>query len=207
MAGCVETSCHGVGERGECGLDARRRLEADGFAGGQMGTSEVVDAPRATDTPEEQPVSEDIRTSDSTDAKVTQDLIETLVDGEQGFTKAAEHLAADSATIASQFHGYAGERRSMADDLRRMAQRYGDTVDSDGSTAASLHRGWIGLKDALTGTDANAVVKAALQGEEHAISEFEKALDENISADLRTTVQGQLTSIRSTKQALESITG
>lgn len=148
---------------------------------------------------------QDTRTSDSTDAKVTQDLIETLVDGQNGFTQAAEHLADDNAHVAAQFHGFASNRRAMADSLRAMAARYGDVVDSDGSTAAALHRGWIGLKDALTGNSVDAIVNAAITGEEHAISEFEKALDEDISADLRTKVQDQLASIRATKQQLDAL--
>ena len=149
---------------------------------------------------------EDIRTSDSTDAKVTQDLIETLVDGCNGFTQAAEHLADDNAHVAGQFHNFAGSRKAMADDLRGMAARYGDIVDSDGSSLAGLHRGWIGLKDALTGTNVGAVVNAAIQGEEHAVAEFEKALEEDISAELRTKVREQLASIRSTMQELQSVT-
>ncbi len=148
---------------------------------------------------------DDTRTSDSTDAKVTQDLIETLVDGQNGFAQAAEHLADDNPTVARQLQELSATRQTMAEDLRTMAARYGDTVDSDGSGAASLHRRWIGLKDALTGTNVDAVVKAAITGEEHAVSEFEKALDENISADLRTKVEAQLSSIRSVKAELERI--
>lgn len=148
---------------------------------------------------------EDIRTSDSIDAKVTQDLIETLVDGQNGFSQAAEHITDENTHVAGKLHSYSTNRKAMADDLRAMAVRYGDTVDSDGSVVAGLHRGWIGLKDALTGKDVDAVVNAAITGEKHAVSEFEKALDEEISAELRMKVQDQLASIRSTKQELEAL--
>lgn len=150
--------------------------------------------------------SRDIRTSDSTDAKVTQDLIETLVDGQNGFAVAADHLADEDAQVAGRLRGFAGNRKVMADDLRALAVRYGDKVDSGGSAAAGLHRGWIALKAALTGTDVDAVVNAAVKGEEHAVSEFEKALAEDLSTDLRTKVREQLASIRSTKQQLEALT-
>lgn len=149
---------------------------------------------------------DDTRTSDSTDAKVTQELIETLVDGRDGFDQAADHLASDNATVAGRFRELSNQRETMAADLRTMAARYGDTVDSDGTTAAGLHRRWIGMKDALTGNNVNGVVKAAITGEDHAINEYEKALKEDISADLRTKVQDQLSSIRSVKAELESIT-
>ena len=115
-------------------------------------------------------------------------------------------MADDNPQVAGQLRGFASNREAMADDLRSMAARYGDIVDSDGSAVAGLHRGWIGLKDALTGSGIDAVVKSAIKGEEHAITEFEKALDEKISADLRTKVESQLVSIRSTKTQLEGLT-
>lgn len=149
---------------------------------------------------------QDIRTSDSTDAKVTQDLIETLVDGQHGFMVAADHLADDDAQVARRFRSFAGTRKVMADELRALAARYGDRVDSGGSAIAGLHRGWIALKDALTGSDVDAVVNAAVKGEEHAVSEFEDALAKDISTDLRSKVREQLAAIRATKQQLEAIT-
>lgn len=150
---------------------------------------------------------EDTRSSDSTDAKVTQDLIETLVDGQNGYTQAADKMSGDERPdLAARFRDLASERQQMADDLRSMAGRYGDHVDSDGSALAGIHRGWMGLKDALTGTDADAVINAAINGEEHAVSEFEKALDEDVSAGLRSKIETQLASIRAAKQELESLT-
>ena len=54
-----------------------------------------------------------------------------------------------------------------------------------------MHRGWISLKDALTGDDADGVLKAALTGEDHAVSEYEKALQQDLSAGFREVVSRQ----------------
>ncbi len=149
---------------------------------------------------------EDVRSSESTDAKTTQDLIETLVDGQNGYAEAGSKLADDgNLSAAHHFQQMAGEREQMASDLRTMAAEYGDLVDSDGSTAAAAHRVWIGLKDALTGTDASAIIDAAKGGEDHAIEQFEQALGEDISADLRSTVGNQLSRIRSARSQLDRL--
>ena len=54
-----------------------------------------------------------------------------------------------------------------------------------------MHRGWISLKDALTGSSPDAVLKAAQTGEDHAVSEYQKALDADLSDGLRTVVDRQ----------------
>lgn len=130
--------------------------------------------------------------SKSTDEKVTKDLIETLEDGKAGFTKAAERLAeSDRADLAPRFHEFADQRGRFADELRQLAAEYGDPIDEEGSLAGSLHRGWMTLKDALTGDGAEQVLAAAEQGEDHAKSEYSDALAEDLSPHLRTVVERQ----------------
>lgn len=134
----------------------------------------------------------------STDEKVTADLIETLKDGQNGFDHASKRLA-DSGRpdLVSRFEAFAAERRLMAGELETMAASYGDDIDEDGSVVASMHRGWMSVKDAVTGADPTGVLKAAVTGEEHAVEEFTDALDQDISSNLRTVVQRQLDTIRS----------
>jgi uncharacterized protein (TIGR02284 family) len=72
-----------------------------------------------------------------------------------------------------------------------MGHEYGDDVEESGSVAAALHRGWLSLKDALTGDDASGVLGAAVTGEDHAVSEYEKALGEDLSDGFRSVVQQQ----------------
>lgn len=149
---------------------------------------------------------EDIKSANSTDANVTQNLIEVLVDGQKGFADAADKLAGDGAATAAQtFRQFSHRRASMADELRSMARAYGDVVDSDGSSLAAVHRGWISLKDAITGTDSGAVINAATTGEDHAVQTFENALDEEISLDLRMKVADQLTEIRSARDVVAAM--
>ncbi|MEP1124798.1 MAG: PA2169 family four-helix-bundle protein [Ilumatobacter sp.] len=129
----------------------------------------------------------------SVDRKITKDLIETLEDGRKGFADAADKLAdTNRADIAPKFREFAEQRAGFSAELETMAAAYGDDIDEDGSVLAAVHRGWMSLKDALAGSDPDGVLDAAEQGEDHALSEYDKALaNTEISADLRTVVQRQ----------------
>ena len=132
----------------------------------------------------------------SNDRKVTKNLIQILEDGKTGFADAAEKLAeTNRADLATKFRDLANQRARFSAELETMAAAYGDDIDEDGSLLAAAHRGWMSLKDALAGSDPDGVLDAAEQGEAHAVSEYSKALDEDISPDLRQTVQRQLTDI------------
>jgi uncharacterized protein (TIGR02284 family) len=150
--------------------------------------------------------STDRRTAMSTDQKITDDLVETLRDGEQGYAHAADRLRdGENSALADRFLNFSRDRARYAEELRAMAASYGDHVDDSGSVAASFHRTWISLKDALTGSDPAAIAKAAIEGENHAVDEYERALDADISAGLRATVAHQLARIRAARAELELI--
>ncbi|WP_420452892.1 ferritin-like domain-containing protein [Ilumatobacter sp.] len=133
----------------------------------------------------------------SQDARVTKDLMETLADGRKGFSDAAEKLAdSNRSDLASKFRELSEQRAGFHAELETMAAAYGDDIDEDGSVGAAVHRGWMSLKDALSGSDPDGVLDAAEQGEDHALSEYKDALDKDISADLKTTVQRQYSAIQ-----------
>ncbi len=133
----------------------------------------------------------------STDARVTKDLMETLKDGEEGFASAAEKLAdSDRRDLAAEFRALSQQRGQFYRELESLAASYGDDIDESGSVAGTLHRAWMSIKDALSGDDPNGILDAAEQGEDHAVSEYEDALDKDISPGLRTVVQRQYDEVK-----------
>ncbi len=142
----------------------------------------------------------------STDEAVTKDLIETLEDGEEGFRKGAEKLAdSDAPELAATFRQFSEQRASFSAELRTMADNYGDHIEESGSIAAAAHRGWMSLKDALTGSDPKGVLDAAEQGEDHAVKTYKKALDADISDGLRSVVQRQSIDVKSAHDKVRSL--
>ena len=142
----------------------------------------------------------------STDESVTKELLETLEDGNDGFSKGAEKLSElGAADHAATFEGFARQRTQFADELQGMARAYGDDPDRSGSIAATLHRGWMSLKDALTKDTPTSIFEVAAQGEDHAVSEYEKALQADISTELRAVVQRQLAEVRVARETVKSL--
>ena len=142
----------------------------------------------------------------STDESVTQDLIQTLEDGNDGYTKGADKLdELGESPLASRFRELAEQRTRFADELQSMAAAYGDHVDRSGSVVAALHRGWMSLKEALSASDAKAILDVAKQGEDHAVSEFDKAIDQDISGDLREVVQRQAIEVTAARDSIANL--
>lgn len=133
----------------------------------------------------------------SEDKRVTKDLIETLKDGAAGFATAAERLAdSDRADLAATLRGHSEQRASFAAELEELAARYGDDLDESGSLAAKAHRGWMAVKDAISGSSPSGVLEAAEQGEDHAVSEYDDALAKDLSGDLRGVVERQAAAVK-----------
>ena len=142
----------------------------------------------------------------STDQDVTKDLIETLEDGKDGFAKAAEKLVeTDAPELAVTFRQFSEQRAAFAAELTAMAASYGDRIDESGSVAAAVHRGWMGLKDALAGSDSEGVLDAAEGGEDHVLKEYDKALDADISPELRTVVERQRADVQAAHDTVRSL--
>ena len=128
----------------------------------------------------------------SDDAKAAKELVETLKDGERGFSHAAEKLRdGEHPEWATTLQRLSDQRAGFWREIVDLGHDYGDDVDESGTVAAAVHRGWISLKDALTGDDADAVLKAAATGEDHAVSEYEDALKMDLSAGFREVVVRQ----------------
>ena len=128
----------------------------------------------------------------SDDKQVAKELVETLKDGEKGFASAAEKLRdSDRAEWASTLQRLSEQRAGFHREIVDLGHEYGDDVDETGTVAAAVHRGWLSLKDAVTGDDAGSVLEASLTGEDHAVSEYEKALQKDLSAGFRDVVTRQ----------------
>ena len=78
-------------------------------------------------------------------------------------------------------------------------------MDESGSALAAVHRGWLSLKDSLTGDKPSGVLDAAVQGEDHTVSEYEKALKEDLSEGFRAVVQRQHAEIVAARDEVKAL--
>lgn len=129
-----------------------------------------------------------------------------MKDGERGFAAAAEKLRdSDRAQWATTLDRLSEQRAGFRREIVAMGHDYGDDVDESGSAAAALHRGWISLKDALTGDDAGSVLGAAVTGEDHAVSEYDKALEADLSSGFREVVGRQRVAVVAARDEVKAL--
>ncbi len=120
---------------------------------------------------------------------VLNDLIETSKDGEKGFMKAAED--AEDGKLKSMFSECGKRCRDGAAELQTKVRALGGDPQTSGSAAAALHRGWISLKEAVSSRDDKAILEECERGEDYAKAQYKKALEKDLSADVREIVERQ----------------
>lgn len=131
-------------------------------------------------------------------------LIATTLDSVDGYTKAADD--ATSERFAQLFRDRAAERLQVADQLKVEVRRHGAEPEDDGTILAAAHRAFLGLRDAVTGTDDEAIVKEVERGEDHIKAKFEDALrDDDLEPQSRAVVQQCFTSVQQGHDQMSAI--
>ena len=139
-----------------------------------------------------------------TETTILNNLIETLKDGQEGFKQAAEGVS--NPKLKSLFRNYSDQRSRFATALQSEARRQGETEpESSSSTAGALHRGWMNLKSAITGGDEHAILAECERGEDSAVEEYKKALDDGLSPSARELVSNQFAEIKAAHDQVKSL--
>jgi uncharacterized protein (TIGR02284 family) len=135
---------------------------------------------------------------------IIDDLIETLKDGQEGFKQAAEGVK--DPQLKSLFNEYSQQRSRFATELQSQAQSLGESEpETSSSGAGALHRAWINLKSAVTRGDDHAILAECERGEDSAVKECKKALDDGLSAPVQEIVSRQYAQIKEAHDRVKSL--
>ena len=116
-------------------------------------------------------------------------IIQTCLDGENGYKQAADH--ASDASLKSLFQQYAQQRAGYATELKQQVTAMGGTPTDSGSVIAGVHRAYIGIKDAVTSGD-GGILNECIRGEESAVKTYTEALkDDDVPAAAKTVLARQ----------------
>jgi uncharacterized protein (TIGR02284 family) len=108
--------------------------------------------------------------------------------------------------LKSLFNDYAQQRARFMVELRSKAQTPDDREpDVSGSATGTLHRGWINLKSALSRGDDHAILAECERGEDSAVEEYQKALNDGLSAPVREIVSSQYAEIKATHDRIRGL--
>ncbi len=135
---------------------------------------------------------------------VLNNLIETLKDGQEGFKQAAESVS--DPKLKSLFRDYSEQRSRFATALQGEVRRHGETdPETSSSASGALHRGWINLKSALTGGDEHAILAECERGEDSAVEEYKKALENALTPSAQELVSRQFAEIKAAHDRIKTL--
>src|SRR5436853_5241460 len=130
-------------------------------------------------------------------------LVETCKDGQNGFREAADGVK--NGDLKTLFLAYSQQRAQFAGELQNEVLRLGGDPETTGSVAATLHRGWIDIKSAVTGGDEGAIISECERGEDSAVSNYRDALDKDLPANVRSIVERQFASVKQAHDRIRSL--
>jgi uncharacterized protein (TIGR02284 family) len=131
-------------------------------------------------------------------------LIETLKDGEKGFKEAAESVK--DPQLKSLFQEYSQQRHRFADELQSQAKSLGEfKPENSSSTAGAMHRAWINLKSAVTSGDDKAILSECERGEDSAVHEYEEAMNDGLTGQVREVVARQFSEIKNAHDRVKNL--
>jgi uncharacterized protein (TIGR02284 family) len=122
------------------------------------------------------------------------DLIETSKDGEYGFRTCAER--ATSGELKQMFAKRAAGCAKAATELQALVRQHGGKAEDSGSAAGAIHRGWVSVRDAVSGTSDQAVLDECERGEDVALSRYRKALKQDLPPAVRQVVEKQMAGVQ-----------
>lgn len=129
------------------------------------------------------------------DISVLNGLIETTLDSVKGFSDAAEDTNAGS--HEGFFRQMAQERSGVAARLQSLVAGLGGDPEQHSSYGAAAHRGFMNLKETLTGSNERAVIEEVERGEDYLKSKYEAALaDTEVGAETRRVIEEAYQSVR-----------
>ncbi|MBV8437605.1 MAG: PA2169 family four-helix-bundle protein [Silvibacterium sp.] len=105
-------------------------------------------------------------------------VIETLIDGQEGFQKIGEHLKDD--TLKQYFLAESLKRAQFRGEIETLLHTKGDHDPKESGTASgALRRAWGDLKARLGGSD-HTLLETAEQGEDAAKKAYKEALEKEL---------------------------
>ena len=134
-------------------------------------------------------------TTHNSDTTTLNTLIATLLDSIDGYTKSAQDVK--DRDLADRFNARARERQSAVAGLQAAVARLGGNPEDDGTLLAGAHRAFLSLKEAVTGSDDQAIINEVERGEDYLKSKFAAALKTvDLAPEARTAVDQAWTSVR-----------
>jgi uncharacterized protein (TIGR02284 family) len=123
------------------------------------------------------------------------DVIQSLIDGQEGFQKIGEHLKDE--TLRKYFAAESLKRAQFRGDLEELLHQEGvHDVKEKGTVSGAIHRTWGDLKAHLGGGD-HTLLETSEAGEDEAKKAYKKALERELPLPIKQVLTTQYAHLQS----------
>lgn len=135
-------------------------------------------------------------------AAVLEDLIKINNDRIEGYEKAMKQ--AEDEDLKMLFDRMLEESRQYADELSRLRGGSGDG-ETDTTIAGKIYRTWMDVKVSFGGSDRHSILASCEFGEDAAQKSYRQALEQDLSADVRTTIARQQAALKASHDKIRHL--
>lgn len=122
------------------------------------------------------------------------DLIHTVEDSHEGYRHAAERVVGDD--LKTLFNDLAAQRGAIVRELQRAVAEVGGAPDIGGTVIGGAHRMFLGVREAVLGSDRAALLGEVERAESECVRLYEAALEKDLPPAIADGVSEQLARIR-----------
>jgi uncharacterized protein (TIGR02284 family) len=133
-------------------------------------------------------------------------LVSITQDGVNGLDRAIDD--AQDPQLKATLRGLQQNREQMARELKAVVTQLGGDPNQSGTFAGAAHRTFMEVKEIVTGAGDQALIQECIRGDEHAVNEFQDALNElgpNAPEAARSIIQTGLQRIRTALQRYQQL--
>ena len=129
-------------------------------------------------------------------------LVEMAKDGQKGYENAAIDINDD--LLKKSFLMWAKEREVYANQLQQEVHNLDGIAEHSGGAFGGLHRLWMDMKSIFTSGDKVAIINACITGEETAIQEYKKIINDTPAGAIKRLMTDQMQGIERILSDLKS---
>ncbi len=133
------------------------------------------------------------------------DLVEINNDRIVGYERALDELKDGDTDLRALFTSMIDESRKIRIDLAGEVQALGGEFEAGTTTSGKLYRAWMDVKAVFTGSDRHAVLANCEFGEDAAQKAYKDALQEDLPAYIRTTLEAQKAMLKASHDKIKAL--
>ncbi|WP_437229425.1 PA2169 family four-helix-bundle protein [Planctomicrobium sp. SH661] len=132
-----------------------------------------------------------------------QELIQINIDSKDGFEQAAREI--EDMTLSTLFQSLAHQREEQANQLSQYVQWNHEQPNRTGSYAAAIHRGWMSIREMISGNNLYSVLAEAERGEDQIKAAYEGVLKETAGSAMNDVLTQQYAQVKAAHDRIRDL--